>query len=112
VARERRWTSRYLSIEDLESGSGESAADARDAGLDRQRALDQLYGLIRDLRPLDRQIILLWLEDVEAAGIAEVTGLSSANVAMKTHRIKNVLARRFRQRQEEHSCPNRPGPSL
>ena len=35
------------------------------------------------------------LEDMDAATIAEITGLSSANVGMKIHRIKNILSSRF-----------------
>jgi RNA polymerase sigma-70 factor (ECF subfamily) len=63
---------------------------------DRRMALERLMMLIRDLKPLDRQVMLLFLEGVEAREIAEVTGLSPANVATKIHRIKNVLIRRFR----------------
>ncbi len=35
------------------------------------------------------------LEDMDATTIAEITGLSPANVGMKIHRIKNILASRF-----------------
>jgi RNA polymerase sigma-70 factor, ECF subfamily len=75
----------------------ESIADASDgeAMLDRERTLDRVYALIRQLRPIDRQIMLLYLEDVDAPTIAEVTGLTAGNVATKIHRIKQVLARRF-----------------
>ena len=45
------------------------------------------------LKPLDRQIILLYLEGEQAASIAEVTGLSPVNVAAKVHRIKALLNR-------------------
>lgn len=48
------------------------------------RLLDRIYRL----RPLDRQVILLYLEGEQAASIAEVTGLSAVNVAAKIHRIK------------------------
>ncbi len=41
--------------------------------------------------------MLLYLEDLPAAEIAEVTGLSSGAVAVKVHRLKAVLARRFHQ---------------
>jgi RNA polymerase sigma-70 factor, ECF subfamily len=47
------------------------------------------------VKPLDRQVVLLFLEGVDASGIAEVTGLSPGNVATKIHRIKNALIRRF-----------------
>ena len=50
---------------------------------------------VRRLKPMDRQLMLLYLEGVDAASIGEVTGLSASNVATKIHRIKAVLARRF-----------------
>jgi RNA polymerase sigma-70 factor (ECF subfamily) len=39
--------------------------------------------------------MLLYLEDLDALEIAEVTGMSAVNVATKVHRIKKVLAARF-----------------
>lgn|SRR5262245_28461368 len=66
-----------------------------DEGLDRRRALDRLYALIQRLRPLDRQVMLLYLEEEDAASIAEITGLSVANVSTKVHRIKQILVRQF-----------------
>lgn len=62
---------------------------------DRVRDLERLQALVRCLKPLDRQLMLLYLEGVDAASIGEVTGLSAGNVATKIHRIKAVLARRF-----------------
>ena len=53
--------------------------------------------LIQRLKPLDRQVIVSWLEDLDAASIGEITGLSPGNVAMRIHRIKNILARQFRE---------------
>jgi RNA polymerase sigma-70 factor (ECF subfamily) len=38
---------------------------------------------------------------MDAASTAEITGLSPANVAMRIHRIKNILAKRFQQRRHE-----------
>jgi RNA polymerase sigma-70 factor (ECF subfamily) len=51
--------------------------------------------LIRQLKPLDRQIIFSYLEGLDAASIGEITGLSPGNVATKIHRIKTILTRRF-----------------
>jgi RNA polymerase sigma-70 factor, ECF subfamily len=75
----------------------ESIPDGTDGEgvLDRRRALARLYELIRQLRPIDRQVMLLYLEELDAATIAEVTGLSAGNVATKIHRIKQMLTRRF-----------------
>jgi RNA polymerase sigma-70 factor (ECF subfamily) len=101
ISREKRWSSRYVSLEELESRPDPTTTGGLAVALDRQRALDQLYRLLRELKPLDRQMMLLWLEDLDAATIAEITGLSAANVATKLHRIKSVLARRFREEQEQ-----------
>jgi RNA polymerase sigma-70 factor (ECF subfamily) len=59
--------------------------------------LDRLSTLIQRLKPLDRQVIICWLENIDAATIGEITGLSPGNVAVRLHRIKNALARRFRE---------------
>ena len=77
----------------------DSLADAgdREQGLDRRRALDRLYELIQRLKPLDRQVMLLYLEEEDAASIAEITGLSVANVSTKVSRIKQILVRQFHQ---------------
>jgi RNA polymerase sigma-70 factor (ECF subfamily) len=52
--------------------------------------------LIQRLNPLDHQTILLYLEGMDAASIGEIIGISSGNVATKIHRIKAILAGRFR----------------
>jgi len=62
---------------------------------DRQVALARLMDLIRQLKPLDRQVILAYLDGMDAAEIAELTGLSGGNVATKLHRIRIVLTRSF-----------------
>lgn len=64
---------------------------------DRRLNLDRLSALIQRLKPLDRQVIVSYLEDMDAASVGEITGLSRANVAMRIHRIKNVLAKRFHE---------------
>jgi RNA polymerase sigma-70 factor (ECF subfamily) len=50
-----------------------------------------LYGLIHQLKTLERAIILLWLEEKPYQEIAEITGLSISNVATKLKRIKEKL---------------------
>lgn len=90
VIRERRRNAELVSLEDMERTL---AAPHAPSGL----ALHDLQQLIRQLKPLDRQIIICYLEDMDAASIAEITGLSAANVAMKIHRIKKLLAERLRK---------------
>jgi RNA polymerase sigma-70 factor (ECF subfamily) len=58
-------------------------------------SVSKLLERIYRLKPLDRQIILLYLEGEQAGSIAEVTALSAANVATKIHRIKRVLNRQL-----------------
>jgi RNA polymerase sigma-70 factor, ECF subfamily len=65
--------------------------------MDEQRAMARLLQLIQRLQPLDRQIILLYLEGMDAASIGEITGVSARNVATKVHRIKSILKRRFHE---------------
>lgn len=92
VLRERRRRGQVMvGLEEIE----EIAAAASDGIPDRAQRLEQLLAMVRTLKPIDRQVILAYLEDMEAAEIAEITGLSPANVATKIHRIKNILARRF-----------------
>jgi len=92
VVRQNRIRQGLTSLEEIENLPSSEAAQA-DAG----QALDRLDGLILRLKPLDRQIIVSYLEGMDAQSTAEITGLSAANVAMKVHRIKNLLRRWFHE---------------
>ncbi len=82
-----------ISLEEMElAGPQQTAADA-----DRRIAMDRLTNLINQLKPLDRQTVLLYLEGMEASEIGEITGLSPAAVAVRIHRIKQILTHRFAQ---------------
>ena len=94
VIRERRIFSRLVSLEQLENIPDDTR---NSSAADRRLTLARLSGLIQRLKPLDRQVIVCYLEAMDAASIAEITGLSPANVAMKIHRIKNVLATWFHE---------------
>lgn len=83
-----------VAIDDVEA-IADTGAEGR---IDREMMLNRLYDLIHTLAPQDRQVMLLYLEAVDAATIAEVTGLSPSNVATKVHRIKQLLVRRFHER--------------
>ena len=94
VMRQRRIRIRLVSIEDAE-GLPDYAAEQPAA--DRRQALERLSRLIERLKPLDRQVIVLYLEGMDAAATGEITGLAPGNVAMKVHRIKNILRRWFHE---------------
>ena len=94
--RERRKNAPFVSLEEIELTAPN---EDREPDIDRQRALQQLSGFIRQLKPLDRQIIISYLEGLDAAHIADITGLTPANIGMKIHRIKKILAHRIRKEQ-------------
>ena len=54
--------------------------------------------VINTFKALDRELMLLYLEDLDAATIGEITGLSARNVATKVHRIKSLLINRLSNR--------------
>ena len=56
-----------------------------------QAMLKQLYRMINRLGPLEKSIILLYLEEKSYEEIAEITGLTVTNVATKISRIKDKL---------------------
>ncbi|HKD07344.1 MAG TPA: sigma-70 family RNA polymerase sigma factor [Bryobacteraceae bacterium] len=98
VVRERRTFSNLVGLEELEATPDK--ADAQ-AAANQRMDLNRLSALIQRLKPLDRQVIISYLEDMDAASIGEITGLSPANVAMKIHRIKNILAKQFHEKRHE-----------
>ena len=91
VVRERRTFSKLVTLEELEM-LPDNAPEA-----DRRIDLERMSVLIGKLKPLDRQVIVSYLEDMDAVSIGEITGLSPGNVAVRIHRIKNILARRFHE---------------
>jgi RNA polymerase sigma-70 factor (ECF subfamily) len=94
VMRQWRNNAPLVTLEDLDSlPDGRAGEDAAD----RSQALERLLSLIQQLKPVDRQVILSYLEGMDAVTIGEITGLSSGNVATKIHRIKHILTRQFHQ---------------
>ena len=60
-----------------------------------------LYKCVAELPETDRIIISLELEDVKQADIANIVGLSEANIRVKIHRIKEKLTERFKQHEHQ-----------
>jgi RNA polymerase sigma factor (sigma-70 family) len=67
---------------------GEMTADA-DPQTDERLA--KIYAAIRQLKPLDRSLMLLSLDGLSYREMAEVLGISESNVGAKLNRIKNQL---------------------
>lgn len=88
--RRRRAGKTDLSAADAMAAQENPEQDAAD-----KQSLDHLMTLIRALPPLDRQIMILYLEDVDAADAADILGMSPGAVATRIHRLKTMLAERF-----------------
>jgi RNA polymerase sigma-70 factor (ECF subfamily) len=94
VGRQKRLSRGLCGLEELDELA---ASDNPEAETGERRAMDRLLGLIRALKAVDRQVMLLFLEDLGPSEIAEVTGLSANAVAVKIHRIRLLLKHKFNQ---------------
>lgn len=90
VARDRR--AKLVTLADLDEQPG---GDDVVSAVEKRELLGRLLQLVRRLGPIDRQVIHLYLEGMDATAIGEITGLSADNVATKVHRTKKLLAKRF-----------------
>ena len=87
--------SRTGTLIDIEDMAESPADDSHEDAVAQNQGLSRLQSLIHRLAPTDRQIILLYLEGLAAQDIADVTGLSPSNIAVKIHRIKAALAQQI-----------------
>ena len=79
VTRRRRSRRGVLcTLDELDSQDLLTDPDGSTSGADYDQSAARLYSLICRLAPLDSQIMLLYLEDLDAAEIAAITGLSTA----------------------------------
>jgi RNA polymerase sigma-70 factor (ECF subfamily) len=94
VRRHKRFRRELLmSLEELEQLPEDSDAERLH---DEAAVVEKLGAVIRQLKPIDREVILLYLEEMDATSISDVLGISPDNVAQKIHRTKKLLNRRFR----------------
>jgi len=95
----RRRKDTLVGLEQIEEPA---ARDDIEAELAERTAIEGLLRTIHRLNPADRQVMLLYLEDLTAAEIGEVTGLSAGAVAVRIHRIKALLAESHGARDDDH----------
>lgn len=81
----------------LDEAAAQAAPSQTDieAEVGERRALDRLTALVQTLAPADRQVVVLYLEGLDASTIGEVCGLTPGAVATKIHRLKALLVQRF-----------------
>ena len=84
ISGERKKKSRQSVTLSLNFNPFESAADD-----DRQ--IQMLHRRISRLKPFDRAIVLLWLENLSYEEIAAIVGISVKNVSVRLFRIKEEL---------------------
>lgn len=61
------------------------------------RQIKMLYDRIHRLKPFDRAIVLLWLENMSYEEIASIVGISVKNVSIRLFRIKEELKKMSNQ---------------
>jgi len=92
LRRRRRFDRNLVDLDDVEI-----AAEAPEAGtvVDEARILARIRSLVQRLKPLDREVFVLYLEGLSMEEIAEIAGLSQVNTRTKLHRIRALLAARL-----------------
>ena len=58
------------------------------------RQVQMLYDRIHQLKPFDRAIVLLWLENMSYEEIAAIVGITVKNVSVRLYRIKEELKKK------------------
>ncbi|KQW71001.1 hypothetical protein ASE17_15165 [Phenylobacterium sp. Root77] len=89
VVRQRAHLSRLTTLEHVDLPA---IMPTPEDDVSEQQARQRLMDIIHRLKPPDRQVMLLYLEDFEAGAIADVTGLSPGAVATRIYRVKALLS--------------------
>jgi RNA polymerase sigma-70 factor (ECF subfamily) len=61
----------------------------------RNADLDNLHRFVKELKEIDRAIIILYLEENSQQEIGEMLGLTVTNVSTRVSRIKQQLQQKF-----------------
>ncbi|MEQ1891508.1 MAG: sigma-70 family RNA polymerase sigma factor [Planctomycetota bacterium] len=81
---------RELPLEEAELDPADTRAQA-----DVDEGQPLLERLLASLTPLERALVVLWLEERPHQEIAEILGLTESNVSTRLHRLKQRLRARF-----------------
>lgn len=63
--------------------------------------IEYLYFLINQLNPLDKAILLMWLDELSYKQISEVTGLTPNAVGVKLSRIRDILHKKVKKQNNQ-----------
>jgi RNA polymerase sigma-70 factor (ECF subfamily) len=65
-----------------------------------ERKLAFFNGFMQQLSTIDRMLVSIYLEELDTREMAEITGLSEANVRVRIHRIKELIKKKWEE--QEH----------
>ena len=68
---------------------------------EEDKQVRQLHERIHRLRPFDRALVLLWMEDLSYQEIGEILGITAHNVGTRLYRIKEELRNMSNQKNEK-----------
>lgn len=86
-------------LETLDQIESLAAADNPEAATGEAQLVSRLMATIHRLAPADRQVMLLYLEDLTAAEIGDIIGLAPSAVSSRIHRIKALLAQPYQDKE-------------
>ncbi len=92
LRRRRRFDKHLVDLDDLEIPTDDREIDA---AVDEARMLGRMRDLVQRLKPIDREVFVLYLEGLSVDEIAEIAGLTHTNTGTKIHRIKRLLSERL-----------------
>lgn len=93
---QRRRTSQHPAFE-LKDIAGPDASQS----IEQREMVERLYVAIRELPKPDTAIVLLYLDGLTYAQMADVLGISESNVGVKLNRTKHALAELMRDDLDE-----------
>lgn len=64
---------------------------------DAEIQIERLYEQIRKLAPLDRTLVLLYLDELSYREMAEILGLTENNIGVRLNRAKKQLAEQMKE---------------
>lgn len=67
-----------------------------DESLEKREAIKDLYECIATLNPIDKAIMMMWLDEYSYDEIADTIGIKRNNVATRLHRAKEKLKVKFK----------------
>ncbi|MEQ9413516.1 MAG: RNA polymerase sigma factor [Cyclobacteriaceae bacterium] len=93
-----RWKSKEQKREIKEGAIGHTIAVWQDESSLTDDRIAWLYREINTLHEIDRSLCLMLLDDFSYKEMADITGISESNVAVKIHRLKKHLAEKSKNK--------------